>query len=177
MRRALVIIDVQQALCQGPGAAWEAPALLQRLNALSAAARAAGVPVILVQHEDAELVQGTPGWALADGLEIADSDLRLRKTTPDSFHRTDLQQRLQALGVEHLVICGLQSDYCVDTSTRRALALGYPVTLVGDGHSTVDNGVISAQQIRDHHNATLSGISSFGPRARVLASAEVRFDA
>lgn len=66
--------------------------------------------------------------------------------------------------MDRLVVCGFQSEFCVDTTTRRALALGYPVTLVADGHSTTDNGVLSAAQISAHHNATLTNIVSFGPR-------------
>ena len=78
---------------------------------------------------------------------------------------------------ERLVICGFQSEFCVDTTTRRALALGYPVTLVADGHSTLDNSVLTAAQIAAHHNETLSNISSFGPRAQAVRAADVRIDA
>jgi nicotinamidase-related amidase len=82
----------------------------------------------------------------------------------------DVQQAHQ---ITELVICGLQSEFCVDTTTRRALALGYPVTLVADGHSTRDNGVLSAAQITAHHNHTLANISSFGPRARPVLADQI----
>ena len=75
------------------------------------------------------------------------------------------------------MVCGLQSDFCVDSTTRRALALGYPVTLVSDAHSTVDNGILSAPQIVAHHSRTLSNIESFDVRATLCASPDVRFDA
>ena len=61
-------------------------------------------------------------------------------------------------------------ETCTD---RRALALGYPVTLVADGHSTVDNRVLTASQITAHHNETLSNISSFGPRAVAVPAASL----
>ncbi|HSN67823.1 MAG TPA: cysteine hydrolase, partial [Thermoanaerobaculia bacterium] len=63
------------------------------------------------------------------------------------------------------------------TTTRRALALGYPVTLVADGHTTIDNGVLKAAQITAHHNETLSNITSFGPRATAVPASEVRWEA
>ncbi|WP_447749737.1 cysteine hydrolase family protein [Pseudomonas nicosulfuronedens] len=175
MPTALLIIDVQSDLCSGDYACFDIDNVLQRINGLSHAGRAAGVPVVLVQHEDSDLQYGSAGWQLETRLLTDSADLKVRKTTPDSFLRTDLAELLQARGVDHLVICGLQSDYCVDTTTRRALAQGYSVTLVGDAHSTVDNAVLSAAQITAHHNAVLGSISSFGKRAKVVPAVDVHF--
>jgi nicotinamidase-related amidase len=177
MSTALLIIDMQQELCFGAEAAFEAQRVVDRINLVSARARAAKAPVIMIQHEEEEgaLQHGSAGWQLAQGLETAPSDLLVRKHTPDSFHQTPLHALLEERGVTALAICGLQSDFCVDTTTRRALALGYPVTLVADGHSTVDNGVLAAAQISAHHTRTLSNIGSFGPRVTPLAAAEVEF--
>jgi nicotinamidase-related amidase len=141
--------------------------VIDRINLVSHKARAANVPVVLIQHESqsSPLIHGTEGWQLAEGLELHASDISIRKTASDSFHNTELQSALQAKGVSKLIICGLQSEFCVDTTTRRALALGYPVTLVSDAHSTVDNNTLSAAQISAHHNETLANITSFGVRA------------
>ena len=176
MPTALLIIDVQEALCTGEHGAFEAGRVIERINSVSRRARAADAPVVLIQHESAEppLQYESPGWQLAERLLTGPSDIRLRKRATDSFHNTQLHAMLQARGIDHLVICGLQSDFCVDTTTRRALALGYPVTLVADGHSTVDNGVLTAAQISAHHNATLSNITSFGPRATAVPAADIR---
>jgi len=178
MPTALLIIDVQQALCAGAYAAFEAERVIDRINQVSRLARGAGAPVVIIQHEEdaGPMAHGTEGWKLAPALEALPADLYLRKTATDSFHRTTLQSMLQERGIAHLVICGFQSEFCVDTTTRRALALGYPVTLVADGHSTLDNGVLTAAQIAAHHNATLSNIESFGPRARAVPAADVRID-
>lgn len=177
MKTAVLVIDVQQGLCSGEYAAFDVARVIERINQVTEKARAAGAPVLLIQHESAEglLARDSAGWQLAAGLHCADSDLRMAKTATDAFRRTPLDAQLRARQVDHLVICGLQSDFCVDTTTRRALALGYPVTLVADGHSTVDNGVLSAAQISAHHNVTLSNISSFGPRARAVPAAGISF--
>ena len=173
MNTALLIIDVQRALCSGEWAAFDIERVLERINALGARARAAGVPVLLVKHEEAgPLRADSAGWQLAEALDTAPADLRVRKTTPDSFHRTELQRLLQGRGVDALVVCGLQSDFCVDTTVRRALALGYHVTLAADAHTTLDNGVLAAAQITAHHNATLAQMTSFGPRMTVVPAAE-----
>ena len=180
MNTALLIIDVQQALCEGDGGgdgvAFESPQVIARINAVSAKARAAGAPVIFIQHESTSgyLEFATPAWQLAHGLHAEPADLRIRKTTPDSFLRTDLQDMLHQHAVKNLIICGMHTEFCVDTTTRRALALGYPVVLVADAHTSAGNAHLSAAQVIAHHNATLTNISSFGPRVRAVLAGDLR---
>lgn len=175
MKSALLIIDVQQGLCEGEGQAFESRPLIARINSVSQKMRQAGLPVIFIQHESGPgyLEHGTPAWQLASGLHTQPGDMFVRKTTPDSFLRTDLQELLQAQGVSNLIVCGMHTEFCVDTTTRRALALGYPVVLVADGHTSAGNAVLTAPQVIAHHNATLTNISSFGPRVRAVASAAI----
>ena len=99
----------------------------------------------------------------------------MRKTTPDAFLGTDLLRLLQERNVQQVAVCGMHSEFCVDTTTRRALALGYPVLLVADAHTSAGNDVLSAQQVIAHHTATLTHIESFGPRATAVGSGEIRF--
>ncbi|HVQ05763.1 MAG TPA: cysteine hydrolase family protein [Burkholderiaceae bacterium] len=178
MFQALLVIDVQHILCNGDEAAFDIARVIERINTMAAKARAAGVPVFLIQHEDqGPMRHGSEGWQLDARLSAQPDDIRVRKTATDSFHHTELQALLRARDVEHLVVCGLQSEFCVDSTVRRALALGYPVVLVSDAHSTIDNGVLTAAQISAHHTTTLSHLDSFGPRVTPVAAAEVRFDA
>jgi len=174
--QALLIIDMQQALCEGDGAAHDTAGVIARINTLSARARSAGVPVIWVQHEgsDGYLAHGTPGWQLATGLQVNEAtDLRVRKTTPDSFLRTPLADVLAQHAITELVVCGMHTEFCVDTTTRRALALGYQVVLVADAHTSAGNAHLTPQQVVAHHNATLCNISSFGPRVRAVMTNEI----
>ena len=87
MTTALLIIDVQQALCSGEYECFEIKRVIDNINDLSAGARDAGVRVILIQHEEAgsPLAHNAQGWQLAEGLETSPKDLRVRKTTADSF--------------------------------------------------------------------------------------------
>jgi len=176
MNTALLIIDVQRALCSGKYEVFESRRVIERINHVLRLARGAGAPVVIIQHEEQRgpLEYGSDGWTLDPDLNASPSDIHVRKTTPDSFHNTALHALLQARRIEKLVICGLQSEYCVDSTARRALALGYPVTLVADAHSTLDNGVLTASQISAHHNATLRGMDSFGPRVLAIPASEVR---
>ena len=172
MKTALLIIDVQQGLCEGEHNAFESADVIAKINRISAKARAARVPVIFVQHESetGDLVFGTRAWQLARGLHTEPSDIRVRKTTPDSFLRTDLEATLRACAITDLIVCGMHTEFCVDTTTRKALALGYPVVLVEDAHTTEGNEYLTPRQVIQHHNATLTSISSFGPRVRTVST-------
>lgn len=178
-RVALLVIDVQQALSRGEYACFDVDRVIETINSVSRRVRESGGLVVLIQHEAAigPFAHGSEGWQLARGLVTAGSDIRMRKTATDSFHGTTLHATLQERGVDRLIVCGLQSDFCVDTTTRRALALGYPVTLVADGHSTMDNSTLRAAQITAHHNETLSNITSFGPRVAAIPASEIGLDA
>jgi nicotinamidase-related amidase len=175
MGTAVLVIDVQQGLCEGNGAPLDCSGTIVRINHVTRKARAAGAPVIFIQHESKAgyLEHDSPAWQLAIGLEVQPSDIKVRKTTPDSFLRTDLEAILRTKGVDKLVVCGMHTEFCVDTTTRRALALGFPVVLVSDGHTSAGNTSISAQQVIAHHNATLTNISSFGPRVQAVPSERI----
>jgi nicotinamidase-related amidase len=177
MKTAVLVIDVQQGLCEGAGAAFDCEGTISRINLVTERARVAGAPVIFIQHEanGGYLEYGTDAWQLAAGLKVVADDLKVRKTTPDSFLRTNLEEALRSLQIEKLVVCGMHSEFCVDTTTRKALALGFPVVLVSDAHTSAGNAAISAEQVIAHHNATLTNISSFGPRAIAVRSESLSF--
>jgi len=174
---ALLIIDVQSALCTGEEECFDIQRVIRTINELSARARAADSTVILIQHEELEgsLQYNTAGWQLADDLLTAADDLRVRKTTPDAFYQTDLLALLQAREIDRLVICGLQTDYCINATVRQAHALGYDVVLAADAHSTVDNGGLLAEQNIANHNNRLGRLSSAVSRIDVVPAAEIRF--
>ena len=178
MTSALLIIDVQRGLFDDEPRPYEADAVVhRRINELSGRARLQGVPVFVIQHERTAgaLEYNSEGWHLQRNLFTNAGDRLIRKTTPDSFLRTPLQEQLDALGVKRVVICGYASEFCVDTTTRRAAALGYAVTLAADAHTTHDKEHATAAAIRAHENATLPDIASFGPVIEAVPSALVAF--
>jgi nicotinamidase-related amidase len=126
MNTALLIIDVQRALCSGEEEAFDSRRLIERINKVARVARNAAIPVIVIQHEEEKgpFEYGSEGWKLDPRLDTGVDDIHVRKTAPDSFHHTELLDILAARSIDELVICGLQSECCVDATTRRALALG-----------------------------------------------------
>ncbi|MGO4570463.1 cysteine hydrolase family protein [Microvirga sp. 2TAF3] len=183
MAIALVIIDVQAGILNVPGA--KRPAVLERFDEVRGRiarlvdeARHSDVPVVFVQHDGPpghRLESGSPGWPLCDDLNRRPEDPVVRKKACDSFLETDLQAVLTERGIRRLVIAGLMTQYCVDTTCRRAVGLGYDVTLVADGHTTSDSNVLTVEQIVAHHNAVLDGFAAGSAVITVTPAKEVAF--
>ena len=174
-QKALLIIDVQSLLFDSIPAPFEAKEVIARINQLSIWARNKAIPVIFIQHEapNSPIEFGSAGWQLQGDLIKAESDLFVRKTTPNSFLRTNLKELLDAQSIEHLIICGYATEFCVDTTTRQAAAFGYSIDLVEDAHTTQDKEHASAAFIREHHNQTLSNIKSFGVKIAAVRVEEL----
>jgi nicotinamidase-related amidase len=113
MTTALLIIDVQTAICSGEWEAFESRRVIERINHVSQLARQAKVPVIVIQHEEAggPMMFENEGWQLDPDLKVQQGDSYIRKATPDSFHNTGLLVLLQTLGVKKLVICGRKPSF------------------------------------------------------------------
>jgi nicotinamidase-related amidase len=159
-KTALLIIDVQLGMFAEGDPVYRGAELLATISDLIIRARDAGVPVIYVQHSggDGHLLEpGSPGWPIHPAVVPAKGELVIHKRHPDPFQGTDLQHELEVRRVRRLIVAGIQTEYCVDTTCRRAYSLGYDVTLVQDAHSTWDTEHLKASQIVDHHNQVLGG--------------------
>ncbi len=183
-RTAVLVIDVQNAIIDGLGgerAAANRAALDQavaRMAEMLDRARAAGVPVLHVRHNEGpgeNLSTGTPGWEIRAEVAPHDGEPVIDKHHCDSFYGTGLADRLRGLGVGHLVVMGCMTQFCIDTACRRAVSEGFGVTLAADAHATADLGPLTAEQTVAHHNFTLHGLSAGDRRVRVVPSAEIRF--
>lgn len=113
----------------------------------------------------------------SNGVEIHCSVLPLKdervvqKHFPNSFRQTNLLEILKVHNIDELVICGAMSHMCIDTTTRAACDLGYPVTLIHDAcatrNLTFNNHIVEAANVQAAYMAALNG--SF---AKVLSTAE-----
>ena len=176
-RSALVIIDVQRGLIEGFEDDWRE--VLQVIGDLGARARKARVPVVLVQHCGAApshpLHRSQPGWAVHPSVNPQPEDVRVEKSWSDAFRGTDLDARLRDASVTRLVIVGAQTEYCVDTTARRALTQGYDVLLVSDAHTTLDSKTLSAEQIITFYNHASHGFWAGDHVLRVRPASEIAF--
>lgn len=160
-KTALIVIDMQMGVFQSTliPPVSHAEELLSNVGRLIAKARNASVPVIFVQHNGGSghpLEYGKSGWTIHPAIAPTSHDIVIQKSTPDSFHNTPLQHELECRHIRKLVIAGIQTEFCVDTTCRRGFSLGYQVTLAKDAHSTWDTESLSAWQIIAHHNSILN---------------------
>jgi len=158
---ALLLIDLQRGMFGSAKLAsvWQGEALREKVRSLLVRARAAGAPVILVQHAGPvghPLEEGTEGWELHSDVAPMAGEVVVVKRTPDAFLDTDLHDILRQRRIHSLAVAGIQTEFCIDTTCRRAFSLGYEVTLCEDAHSTWDTDTLQARQIIEHHNRLLS---------------------
>lgn len=177
---AVLVIDVQSGLFAGEPAAFEAEAVIARINEVAAMARKAGAPVFVIQHDGEPgsdyLAPFTDGWKLHPSLVARPGDLFIRKTTCDAFYGTSLESELRARGITTLLLTGYATDFCVDTTLRNAVSKEFGIIVVADAHTTSDSPVLKADLVRQHHNwAWANSISRKG--VTVLKASELRFPA
>ena len=182
-KTALVVIDVQVAIMDGaePGdpPAYRRDEVLARITELLAKARAAKVPVLYVQHEEDSfppMQPGAPGWQIHPAVAPRNGETVVRKRAADAFYGTPLRSELDARGITRLVLAGAESNCCIDSTARRALSLDYDVVLAADAHTTYEgNGVLTAEQIVAHHNATLANLPHPKHQIVVTPTSEIAF--
>ncbi len=159
MNQTLLIIDAQQELIDGnqkASAVFGKVQLIRNINLVIEKARKQNVPVVFVR--DLDVADGIgKGFQVHNEINVPAEAKIFDKTATNSFHGTGLLNHLRSEGIKHVVIMGCATQHCIDSAVRTATISGLDVTLVGDGHSTADSDVLSAEQIIKHHNKTLHG--------------------
>ena len=160
----LLVINVQKGFDQVPDR--NNPQCEANIAALQAAWRKAGRPLWHVKHNSVEpasvLRPGQPGNAFKPETVPRPDEPVVTKSVHSAFIGTDLEERLQREGSETLVICGIQTNYCVASTARMAGNLAYRTFVVGDACATfpqklLDGRVVDAQMAHDLALAELHG--------------------
>ncbi|GAA3141124.1 nicotinamidase-related amidase [Kribbella aluminosa] len=141
-RTALIVIDVQESFRVRPN--WQLvnhPDIAGRVQRLVRAARERDELVVWVLHTE----PGTGGAfdpaeghvRLIDGLEPLPTESVIRKTSHNAFTTTNLQQLLTQEGVSEIVVCGIRTEQCCETTARVGSDLGYDVVFVTEATATM----------------------------------------
>ena len=138
-KAALIVLDTQVNMFNEDFCVHDPEGILSRIEALISSSKQAKTPVIFVRNNGGEGdpdAPGTPGWEIHPRVKPASDKYVIDKTSPNAFEGTNFQDLLQDLGVEEIVIVGMQTEMCVRSTCLAALDKGFDVTLVEDGHTT-----------------------------------------
>jgi ureidoacrylate peracid hydrolase len=161
MNRALIVVDMQNGFCHPAGslprlgkALTGAESAVRQAAVAVRQARAAGVPVVYTRHQyrpgradegqrlselsgdlatTGGLAAGSWDAAVVDELGAGPDDLYVDKARFDAFLWTSLDPLLRGLGAGSLVVCGVVTNICVESTVRAAFMRDYRVTLLADG--------------------------------------------
>lgn len=177
MRKALIIVDMQIMPFiwknYGGKELYKEKELLDNTKILINKAKKAKAPVIYILYtEAANSPRGIeqPLWHIHPEIVPAEEDKLIIKYYADSFYETDLERYLRESEITDLVFCGVQTEYCIDTTVKRAFSLGFKNEIAADCHSTYDSDNLKAEKIIDHHNSILEQFT------QVKTTAHIEFD-
>ena len=135
----LVMIDCQNTYTRGVMELEGVDAALDEAAALLDRARSAGIPIIHIQHSDGPGslydIEGESG-AIVARVAPREGEPVVVKNYPNSFVKTDLDERLKAVSASNLVIAGFMTHMCVNSTARGAFNLGYAPTVVAAATAT-----------------------------------------
>ena len=161
MKRALLVIDVQNEYFTGALPITHPTGHLGNILRVMDASRESGVPVVVVQHAfpqpDKPFFQkGSLGWRLHPEVDARPRDHLVEKELPGSFTGTDLERWLRERDVDTVTVSGYMTHMCCDTTARQAAHLGFRVEFLGDATGTLpvtnSAGAVTAEEL---HRAIL----------------------
>lgn len=181
MKSAIILVDIQNDYFPGGANPLHEPEQAAgRARRVLQLFRRQGWPVCHVQHISARpgasvFLPDSRGAAIHEQVAPLAGEKVYVKHTPNAFHQTGLMEDLRALGVEHLVVCGMMSHMCIDTTVRAARDLGFSVTLLQDACTTKsltwEGAAIPARTVHNTIMASLNGSFAYViPTDRFLAT-------
>ena len=175
-RTALINVDMQKCFVEGsPLASPDGLELVERINRLSKICRGAGILVVhtrgwmrpdgsnlgvmgeLVPPFIVELyTEGAPTAELHESLVVDEKDVILNKPRYGAFHGTDLDLVLRSRGIDAVVVSGIATNICCETTAREAAQRDYRVFFLSDGTATKEMGGVPAEELQRATCASLS---------------------
>lgn len=168
MKSALILIDIQNDYFEGGKSELNYPTKTAKsAKTILDFFRENNLPVYHVQHINTSskatfFLSGSTGAEINPLVSPNKEEKVFIKHVPNSFYNTGLVETLSNNGTKHIVVCGMMTHMCIDTTVRYAKDLGFSVTLIEDACTTKDlvwNGhTISAEVVHASYMASLNGM-------------------
>ena len=154
MKTALLAIDIQNFVVEEKPYAIEER--LQLWQESLAICRSQNIEVIYVRHRNEELVEGSPAWQIHESVAPLAGEVIIDKTYNSAFKETELQAYLDEQGIEQLIIMGMSTNFCIDTTIKVAYELGYQLAVIQDGTTTGFSGKVDLKGLIDQYETIWS---------------------
>lgn len=155
-KTALLVVDVQNSLVGAHP--YRERAFLSELQRLLEAAREGGTEVIFVRHGDgpgSELEAGTDGWQIAAAVAPLPGEQIFEKAFNSAFRSTGLREYLDARGVRRIVLCGMQTEYCIDATCKAAFEYGFSTVVPSGATTTFSNAYLSGEKLTEYYEKAI----------------------
>ena len=168
MSKALLIIDIQNDYFKGGACELVNPQIASaNAKKLLKKFREENIPVFHIQHINVRengtyLLPNTNGVLIHEDVKPLENEKIITKNFPNSFSKTTLLDELEKQNIKELVICGMMTHMCIDSTTRAAFDLGFDCVVAYDACCTKDlefnKNRVSAVDVHDCFMASLNGI-------------------
>lgn len=154
----LLIIDMQEAMTYEK--AYNFDSVVDNIKKLLTKYRSESKPIVYVQHTGKEgsiICREAPGWPIIKELAPIEGETVVHKKFNSGFKNTNLEEVLIGYKPENIIIVGMQTEYCIDTTIRVGFEKGFKFIIPENTNTTFDSEYLSGEEIYKHHNSIFSG--------------------
>jgi nicotinamidase-related amidase len=152
----LLVVDVQTALIEEHP--YNESKVIANIKDLIETARLSQTEVIYVRHSDGvgeELEPNTRGWQIYHEIAPEQGERIFDKHYNSAFLKTGLKEYLDEKQIKNIILVGMQTEYCIDTTCKVAFEYGYKIIIVKETNTTFDNNHLTAEKLYEYYNNTI----------------------
>lgn len=149
---ALIIVDMQSALVEANP--YNRAVVIENIKILLIACRKKGIPVIYIQHDGGngdELEHGNDGWTIYKDIFPLPDEKIFEKQYNSAFRKTGLHAYLSQISAKNIILCGMQTEYCLDVTCKVAFEFEYKVTIPQSTTTTFDSAFASGKNLSEYY--------------------------
>lgn len=149
----LLVVDVQTFLIKGHP--YNERRVIDNIKKLISIARDNQKEVLYIRHDGGKgnaLEYGTEGWQIYDAITPDNHEKVFDKQYNSAFIKTGLREYLDSKKIHTIVLVGLQTEYCIDSTCKSAFEHGYKIIIPEETNTTFDNDYLSGEKLYEFYN-------------------------
>ncbi|MDF2942694.1 MAG: nicotinamidase-like amidase [Herbinix sp.] len=149
----LLVVDVQTALIEEHP--YNETKVIKNIKQLIHTSRQAGIEVVYVRHDGGvggDLEINTKGWQIYHEIAPESGEMIFDKKYCSSFLKTGLKEYIDNKEIKTIILVGMQTEYCIDTTCKTAFEHGYKVIIPKETNTTFDNAYLTSEKLYEFYN-------------------------